>query len=247
MGKALTWFWVLVAFSVLLWISLTSPELYDCLSNQTKNQTGNIVQEYITTFYVLLLGSRACFGAFIHSNGEAVIALFTVILTVATILLWIATQNLLREAGDTSRKQLRAYVSLTQTTTVDSSDNRFIEVSVQATNAGQTPAHDVDQWIDIGIWPLPLQKRWTHGTVMQTNSRLSLGPGGVTRLGPVRVDIQDSKILDDLKNGVLVAWGEIIYKDIFDDRHFSRFKMRIVRGKDNLWRNEYTRDNNFSD
>ena len=68
MSKLIYWFGGLVALTFLVWVSLTSPTLYECLSNQPQNETGNSLQEYVASFYVFLLGSRTCVGSYIHEN-----------------------------------------------------------------------------------------------------------------------------------------------------------------------------------
>jgi hypothetical protein len=46
-------------------------------------------------------------------DAERTIAIFTVILGIATGFLWLATQNLVKEAKETSKRELRAYISVT--------------------------------------------------------------------------------------------------------------------------------------
>ena len=51
---------------------------------------------------------------FIDRHGDGLIAVGTIGLMVATIALWRSTATLVRDAQDTAKRQLRAYVSVTE-------------------------------------------------------------------------------------------------------------------------------------
>jgi uncharacterized membrane protein len=97
---------VLTPIVLIVWIGWTSPTLNECLSHQYENYSGNTFQEKIASLYVFLVGSRLCIGEFIHASGEGIIAIFTVILGVATWFLWRATRNLVEDARATGASQL---------------------------------------------------------------------------------------------------------------------------------------------
>ena len=82
-------------------------------------------------------------GWFIHEYREEIIAVFTVILAVATWRLWIATRNLVRGTERTAQSQLRAYVSVesggVQHGIVDGQPG--FQVHVVLKNYGVTPAY----------------------------------------------------------------------------------------------------------
>jgi hypothetical protein len=106
MKRLARWFLVLTTILLIGWIGWTSPTLNECLSQQYENYSGNSFQEKIASFYVLLIGSRLCIGEFIHANGEGIIAIFTVILGIATWFLWKATRDLVNDAKATSTSQI---------------------------------------------------------------------------------------------------------------------------------------------
>src|SRR5665213_4277369 len=84
------------------------------------------------------------FGEFLDAHNGAVIAVFTAILTVATILLW--------NAGERhSERELRAYVGLVRHS-INAERHEFVIVTK---NDGQTPARGVtpifnQQWYSVG-------------------------------------------------------------------------------------------------
>ena len=89
-----------------IWIGWTSPTLNQCISDQYENYSSNALQENVGGFYRLLVGSRLCLGEFVHSTGDGIIAIFTVILGIATWFLWRATRNLVEDARIASTNQL---------------------------------------------------------------------------------------------------------------------------------------------
>lgn len=106
MKQLVRWFSFLAATVFLGWIAWTSPSLNECLSQQYKNYSSNTFQENISGFYIFLVGSRLCIGEFIHANGEGIIAIFTVILGIATWFLWKATRDLVNDAKVTGISQI---------------------------------------------------------------------------------------------------------------------------------------------
>src|SRR6187431_2243000 len=78
-------------------------------------------------------------GHVLEGYGEAVIAVFTIVLAFATGLLWKATRELVRGAEKTAERQLRAYVLPEKAvlTNISDAEPRYI---FNAKNYGQTPA-----------------------------------------------------------------------------------------------------------
>jgi hypothetical protein len=106
---------VLGASSLILESSSTFQE---CIHN-TKNKEGEYAaQKGVAKIAKIYSIRRDCIGLFLHKNGEAITALFTVVLAFSTIALWLSTRELwrvtdktLEHSEDTARKQLRAYMS----------------------------------------------------------------------------------------------------------------------------------------
>src|SRR5205823_3382553 len=68
--------------------------------------------EYLEHGVSLFSVYRDCLGGFVHHNGEALIAAFTVILALSTIFLWVATRDLVKDARNTAERELRAYIAV---------------------------------------------------------------------------------------------------------------------------------------
>lgn len=79
------------------------------------------------------------FWDFIHKHGEAVIAVATVFLVFSTVLLWLATDNAVRSAEQTSRQVNRAYLACGGPF---DPGTRIFYLDVE--NNGQTPAYMLD-------------------------------------------------------------------------------------------------------
>ena len=77
---------------------------------------------------------------FIIALSTIFIAFFTIILGIATGLLWRATRSLVRGAENTAERQLRAYVSV-GAPTFGKADPDSISIVIE--NGGETPAHQV--------------------------------------------------------------------------------------------------------
>ena len=96
-----------VVASFICWIGWTSPSLKQCLQQAYYNNPEQPLTDYITSLYGSFVGYRLCVGEFVHSIGDGIIAIFTVILGVATWRLWLATRDLVNEARETAVEQLK--------------------------------------------------------------------------------------------------------------------------------------------
>lgn len=88
--------------------------------HDTKNKEGEYAtQEGVAKIAKIYSIRRDCIGTFIHKNGEAITALFTVVLAISTIGLWSSTRNLWSATVDAANRQekdteilQRAYLSV---------------------------------------------------------------------------------------------------------------------------------------
>src|SRR5262245_19756779 len=102
---------VAIGFLLLCFAILNSSSSFQsCIQQQWTQSTNSENNKYLTTLGTWAIAQRGCIGGFIHNRHNEILAAFTVILAVATIFLWIATRDLVREAEDTAKRQLRAYV-----------------------------------------------------------------------------------------------------------------------------------------
>ena len=101
---------VIAGFGLALLLVGTSPSFHSCIQEHQQHATEGTSQEHIGGLLVFYKIGRGCGGEWLHEHGEAVIALFTVILGIATWLLWRSTRALVEGAEKTAERQLRAYV-----------------------------------------------------------------------------------------------------------------------------------------
>ena len=80
---------------------------------------------------------------------DSLLAAFTLLLFCATLALCWATQNLVRGAKDTAKKELRAYVAIGKKGLYSTEYKGVQRPKMQIDNSGNTPAKDVTAWKNI--------------------------------------------------------------------------------------------------
>jgi hypothetical protein len=99
---------IAIGFLLLCYAILnTSSSFQSC----TQEQSRSINSEYLGELRAWAVAQRACIGGFIHNRHNELLAIFTIILAVATIFLGSATRDLVRGADATAERQLRAYIA----------------------------------------------------------------------------------------------------------------------------------------
>ena len=91
---------------IIFWIGWTTPSLKQCLQGAYYNNPQQPLQEYATNLYGSLVGYRHCIGDLVHANGNGIIAIFTVVLGIATWFLWRAARDLVHEVKTTGANQI---------------------------------------------------------------------------------------------------------------------------------------------
>jgi hypothetical protein len=160
-------------------------------------------------------------------NAEKTIAIFTVILGFATGFLWWATRNLVNEAKETSKRELRAYISITPRGVVTSDrEERFNQITLEVKNHGQTPAHNINYVFGIDFLPNPMGEDLHYSAPSQPiNDEASLFPND-----SMKVWINFNRLLtveefqqletDKLR---LHVWGKTFYSTVFNPGHHTNF------------------------
>jgi hypothetical protein len=174
------------------------------------------------------------FGEFVAKTISDPIALYTLVLTVSTIVLaaytarlW-STTNKLRIAGeDTTKRQLRAYVfaDLPKQSEIPGTYGQYTRALVTTRNAGQTPAYRVAYKFKTTFHCLPLQD--------ELSVSLS-GDEPCTVLNPsasIKQDLEPEQTMtEEQKTGfgrgdvAIFTYGEIRYVDAFGYNRVSRFR-----------------------
>ena len=179
---------------------------------------------------------RSWLGAFVNffeghhefwvALGTIIIAVFTVILGIATAFLWRATRDLVNEAKLTAERQLRAYVGIRTNRTPEIAPNFHIISVIE--NSGQTPAYEVHSWTERKALARPMPK----GYRFEAAPALILGPRSL--INPGNEQVLGSSPKNHLSEADLAAiraetmdlyyWGEVRYRDAFGQNCYLRFR-----------------------
>lgn len=161
---------------------------------------------------------------FIHEYREEIIALGTLAIALFTIVLALATRELVEDAAQNAEKQLRAYVAIQGGSVVQANvdGGPGYRVLVEFKNSGQTPGYKFTTWmrpaeirpIDTVPFGLPLPKEERNGSSI-------IGPGAGAN--QIRFGVWSPAEIDEIRKGTkaIFIWGGADYTDIFGhDRHF---------------------------
>lgn len=196
----------------------TSPSFQSCVQEHQNHAAHGSLDKYVHTLLFFYKAGRGCGGEWLHEHGEAIIALFTVILGIATWLLWRSTRDLVNEAKATAERQLRAYVMIDKASVKNLGPGGEPVVNLLIRNSGQTPAHDVKHWVASGIAPYPLSEAMLKKIM---GEETELPPKPVAPNGEFNLP-SESEVLTEASYGglfnkthALYVVGEIRYRDAF--------------------------------
>jgi len=147
-------------------------------------------------------------------------------LVFATIMLWLATRDLVLEGRDASRKQLRAYLAATP------QDIRFlggdwIQTYIDIENTGSTPARNVRHWTD---WQIRVPTNNTDFALPKESGHGNrpIAPRGKWTLGfEMQLTPQQLAGLQTKMTEIFV-WGRIEYADVFGNNQWLTFRFRNI-------------------
>lgn len=164
---------------------------------------------------------------FLNIPADGWVAIFTGVLTVATILLWRATREAITDARKASERELRAYVMVKlKGASVDPTKNGHAWVRVH--NRGQTPAHDT-----CVFWAFHINsEKPDRADIDQLNqqakcpddSALLIGPGEHRAVqGQCNPFTTEEASAVSADNARLYIVGRVEYVDAFDQKRTTRF------------------------
>jgi len=168
--------------------------------------------------------------------AEWLVALFTGLLVVVTGWLvyytknlWASTKNLVDDANETAKHELRAYISAANGALRLIPGTTVLRAEVALMNSGRTPAHNVRYAITGAIRPsgelgdFPEQDLSTRKQPIAPNAHWTVGHEFIDP--PLTAaDIHD---VESRKKWVYV-WGMAKYSDIFGRTHTLKFRYRNV-------------------
>jgi hypothetical protein len=152
-------------------------------------------------------------------------AIFTALLFVATLGLWLATRRLVKSAEDTGIRQLRGYVSVSPNAMVftlaqplDIHD-QSIRIQAICKNHGQTPVRNVQFRYEVQVLPHPLVERYQFREARRIHSANdALAPSAQTESMFLRDQPLTVEELTNIRNDTarIYWWGVATYRDVFD-------------------------------
>jgi hypothetical protein len=154
-----------------------------------------------------------------------VLALGTLALGAATILLWRATRQLVIEARENAERQLRAYLGV-ESSSINYPQGSQPVAALTFKNYGNTPAYEFTINSGIGMAPSfdalppPLPERLGE-------PRGVLSPGAtavLVRTGPVPLGREQLAMLADGRSTIFV-YGEVRYTDAFKKRRALKYRL----------------------
>jgi hypothetical protein len=164
------------------------------------------------------------------------IAVFTGLMLLVNIGLWAATRRLVLGAEDTSRRQLRAYISVEPKDFRILSSENPLGIMVHLINHGNTPAHDVidDVVISVQPNPLPAEFEFPYPAISVNRTPFVLYPGQprqLERYGHEPLAVDDLAKLNDGNKFRVYFFGLIRYVDVFNIYQSTKFCI-FIEGRD---------------
>jgi len=165
--------------------------------------------------------------------SAVVVAIFTVVLAVSTIGLWIAGERQRSLSEDTAQRQLRAYVVADMSSVTRWKQGQTAEAETIMKNTGLTPAYDLEGWSAIMYDKYPLPYKFPISVPLGTTFGQSvLGSGGVVRLKvPTKPVVPTPETNTEFEAGTmaLYLWGKVTYRDAFGKERFTNFRFYMTR------------------
>ncbi|MGE5365854.1 MAG: hypothetical protein ACM3PO_01065 [Betaproteobacteria bacterium] len=166
------------------------------------------------------LASRV--AARVNNWAALIIAIFTAVLAVFTALLWRSTDKLwsvtnrtLEHAEQTTRKELRAYLSVEPLGINEYIGQNYLVGHFRIRNIGKIPAKDVSVYSTIALdadgkrTNFPIGTPRVSPTVLQPGAEMEFGSYEGWEIPPEQLDC---KVPWKIK-GYLYVWGEVLYTD----------------------------------
>jgi hypothetical protein len=161
------------------------------------------------------------------------ITVFTFFVALFTLGLWVSTAGLWAVSASTSRRQLRAYLALDSAKVIEK--NEALTVTLHFINAGQTPAYGFYAFSSTGVFCKDAKLPPIDPPDPGDADRSVVGPG---RVVPYTKHITTSRVhLAAIKEGSQYGfiWGELRYRDAFNQNRFLTFAYRTGRDVRGNW------------
>jgi hypothetical protein len=164
-------------------------------------------------------------AALIATFFAAALAIATIRLWQSTDKLWSVTNKTLEQSERTSRKKLRAYLSVEPLGIDEYIEDNYLVGHFRIRNVGQLPASNVSVYSTIALDADAARRNFPLGTarisptVLQPSAKMEFGS---YEGYPIPADQLDSS--EPLKlRGFLYVWGEVLYTDEFNTVGWTTF------------------------
>jgi hypothetical protein len=152
-------------------------------------------------------------------DPERIIAIWTVILGVATAFLWSATKRLVKGAEDTARKQLRAYIGVEPGGIIRLQGSDLLLGHYIIRNVGGIPAKNIAMFAVTSYFRDGSQRTFNIGQLYQTtnaivpHAKMIFGTATGTNVDSL-ADAEEYETASGL-DGFIFVWGRVTYTDEF--------------------------------
>lgn len=166
---------------------------------------------------------------------DSLIALFTFLLVAVTVLLWRVGEQQIDLARDSSERQLRAYVGLSNAIIGPLVVGSKITVTLPMKNSGQTPAYAVRSCTNIIIQEISRTPDLVAPTHNEDSASGVMSPGLELHIPGTSDFIITQADFDaiDRKEKAVYVYGRIDYFDAFKRACFTEFRLR--RSKNEIY------------
>lgn len=153
-------------------------------------------------------------------------SVFTALIALFTFILALAGAWHVYVAGATARRQLRAYVFITQTEISGVAANTQPVAQLLIRNTGQTPAHDVVVYGNMIFDEFPLKKDLPVLVFSDPQlTKENLGPGNERYKWEYALTPLTEEQISQMNAGshALYVYGEIRYNDVFRRKRYTKY------------------------
>lgn len=153
---------------------------------------------------------------------DVCLALFTLLLTICTWLLWRATADLVKRSERASKTDLRAYIGA-PIIALNRTDPKRPQAQAVIRNFGKTPSYRVANRIGLELVDYPSDpiEFGAQDPDLMERSKPMIWPGQDYVCGQAMDGVLTDSDLEELTNGtkIIYIYGHISYEDIFGDKH----------------------------
>jgi hypothetical protein len=216
---------MVIAFIGFVLIAQNSDSFQNCIENYQYKAAQSSFPKHIADIPITLGARVNCWGAYIHTVSEGIIAVFTVVLAGFTIALWFSTKQLwkvtdetLRHTESTAERELRAYIGVEPRGVKRLSGKDELLGHIAICNFGKIPAKKVsyyavtDYYSDEEKMVYKFGEIYQSKTVLAPRAKMVFGTASVVRIDDIMVT--DDGNADYV--GFIFVYGKVTYTHEFN-------------------------------